>query len=161
MLKKQKQDLLKQLQSLLLENETALLINHKAITFSQIDKIKRQANDEVIIKKIKNRIAKQLFEKEPYNNLKENLTNENIIIFSNDLFKACEVANFFEKSVKNIKIIKSCDKNDEFNQAEIKKLALMKSKKGLQSNVVSVINNITGSVVNIIDAVRKNKEESA
>jgi len=158
MLKQDKKTLLEKLTKLKEEKNNIIIVRHKKLAFSSFDGARRSiANDDTIIKKVKNSIIKILFKNTQYEELNHNTFQEILLIFSSNLFQACEVAQFLEKNNEQVEILEGFCENEKYSSNIIKQVASIGSKKQLQSNLLHVINDVGASILRVINAKCENK----
>lgn len=160
--KQEKKDLATKLKNLINQKSFGIVLSHKKITFEELDKVRRMAQKDTKIIKIKNKIAQKTLSGSIYEPLTHKLKNENFFIFGNDCFETCKLAKELSQNVTEVSIIKaSSEDNPEHSIQFITDLAKLGSKENLQSSLLSVINEVVRQPLGIIDAKQQKMQDEA
>ena len=169
----QKEAAIAELKENIQKSNVAIMSQYKGIGAGDVTRLRATLRDENITYKVyKNTLAKRVLDELNLSDASVFMDGPTAWAFSEDPVAPAKILKEFSKKVKVIKMVGGILEGEVVNSDKLTKLADLPSREQLLGQVVGTIamplRNLVGtlsavprSMVNVVDAIRKKKEEEA
>ena len=146
-------------------SQSTVICSYSGLTVAQVTELRKQCREnEVQYCVLKNRLVARALKELNITGLDDLLNGPNAFVFGpKDPVAGPKVINdFIEKNkLESLKIIGGLLGTEAADVKTIKQLASLPSRETLLARLMGCMNNTVGSFVRVVDAIRKQKEETA
>ena len=145
-------------------SQSTVICSYSGLTVAQVTELRKQCREnDVQYCVLKNRLVARAMNELNISGMDDLLNGPNAFVFAKDAVAGPKIINdFIEKNkLESLKIVGGLLGTEAADVKTIKQLATLPSRETLLAKLLGCLNNPIGGFVRVVDAIRKQKEETA